>query len=104
MLISENVVGLSIWPVRKEEYTLCDKNKSGCQKIFSNRIIYLKKICAICVPSRIHICIFCIFLNKLPSRWYLIAHQHGEEYISLYGRLDTHLLQQPVRRVHGGYP
>ena len=45
-----------------------------------------------------------VFLDKLASRFNIVAHQHRENFVGLGCILDCHLLQQSVRRVHRRFP
>ena len=45
-----------------------------------------------------------VFLNEFAARFYVVTHQHGENFISLCSILDGDLLKQTVLRIHGRLP
>ncbi len=52
----------------------------------------------------VNVCVCSVLLDEFTTWFYIIAHQHGENLISLRCVLNGYLLEQSGRRVHGRFP
>ena len=52
----------------------------------------------------IDVCVGGILLNEFTARFYVVAHEHREDFVGLGSILDCHLLQESCFRVHIGLP
>ena len=64
--------------------------------------------CSLMVKTGLALCVDIgiggIFLDELAARFYVVAHQHGENLVGISGILDSYLFQQACLGIHGRLP
>ena len=80
----------------------------GLRPCTSDSCVHRYQPCSLMVKTGLALCVDIgiggIFLDELAARFYVVAHQHGENLVGISGILDGYLFQQACLGIHGRLP